>query len=110
MKSIKLAGIISAIKKFKKSYKGKLALQIMFIKENEKHAGELARLAKEIAPDEVQINTPLRPCAVKPLSKDKINKIKKQFKGLNVVTVYGKKRKIVKPISKEETLKRRGKV
>jgi len=110
IKGMKLAEIIKAIKEFKRDYKGKLALQMMFVKENEKYAGKLAKLAKEIGPDEVQINTPLRPCAVKPLSKDKINKIKKHFKGLNVVSVYEKKRKIVKPISNEETIKRRGKV
>ncbi|MBP7089055.1 MAG: radical SAM protein [Candidatus Omnitrophica bacterium] len=80
--------IIVAIKKFKNIYKGKLALQIMFMPENKIYAKEIAQIAKEISPDEVQINTPLRPSGVKALSKKEIDRIKEYFKGLNTVLVY----------------------
>lgn len=104
---IRLENILNGIKEFRKEYTGKLALQIMFIDEN---AGKLAQLAHEIHPDEVQINTPLRACPVKPLSPSSINKIKKQFEGLNIISVYDVERRKVKPISAKDTLKRRGEV
>ncbi|MGB3057677.1 MAG: radical SAM protein, partial [Candidatus Omnitrophota bacterium] len=61
LKGITLQKVIDGIKKFSAGYAGKLALQIMFIKENEKFAGEIAQLAKKIDADEIQLNTPLRP-------------------------------------------------
>lgn len=104
---IKFEDILNGIKKFRKEYAGKLALQIMFIDEN---AVKLAELAQEIHPDEVEINTPLRPCPVKPLPPSSIIKIKKCFEGLNIVSVYDAEHKEVKPISAKDTLKRRGEV
>ena len=110
IKEIKLNMIIQAIKEFKKYYIGKLALQIMFVKENKDYALEIAQIAKEINPDEVQLNTPLRPCKVKPLPKEELDEIKRYFKGLKVISVYESKIKKVTPISTEDTLKRRGNV
>ena len=110
MRTIKLDTIIQAIKDFKSCYLGKLALQIMFVEENKMYAKEIAQIAKEINPDEVQINTPLRLCRVKPLPREELDKIKKYFEGLNAISVYEAELKEVKPVSKEDTLKRRGKV
>ena len=110
IKNIKLDTVIQAIKEFKSSYSGKLALQIMFIEENREYALEIAQIAKEINPDEVQLNTPLRPCKVKPLPKEDLNEIKRYFEGLKIISVYEAKIKEVTPISTEGTLKRRGKV
>ncbi|MCK4904694.1 MAG: radical SAM protein [Clostridiales bacterium] len=109
-KAIKFKSILEGIREFKKGYQGKLALQIMFIEQNKKHASEIARIAREINPDEVQINTPLRPCRVNPLPKQELDKIKTYFEGLNVVSVYEAEIKKVKPVSNKDTLKRRGKV
>jgi len=109
-RGINLAKVVGGIKKFLSEYTGKLALQIMFVKENEKEAEEIAQLAREIGADEIQLNTPLRPCAVKPLSKRKMKEIEKYFKGLNVISVYTSVRKKVKPVSGKDTLKRRGKI
>ena len=109
-KSIKLDTIVKAIKEFRAKYKGKLALQIMFLKENQEKAGAIARIAKEIKPDEVQINTPLRPCGSKPLSKAELSVIKGYFKGLNSISVYESEKKKVRPISEKNTLRRRGKI
>ena len=110
LESIKFDTVVSAIKEFKKVYKGKLALQIMFVEANKDYAKDIARIAKDINPDEVQINTPLRPSRVKPLSKMEISAIKGYFKGMNVISVYEAPKLEVKPISKEDTLRRRGKV
>ena len=98
------------IKAFKEMYKGKLALQIMFIEQNKKVAQDIAQIAKEINPDEVQINTPLRPCKVKPLPKSEIDRIEPYFDGLKTISVYKAERKKISSLSDEDTLKRRGKV
>lgn len=107
---ITFQNIINGIKEFRKSYAGKLALQVMFLDENKDTATKLAELARQIRPDEVQINTPLRPCPAKPLSSASIAQIKELFKDLNIISVYDSARKTVKPISNKDTLKRRGKV
>lgn len=108
--TVKIDTIIKAIKEFKSCYLGKLALQIMFMEENKKHAKEIAEIAREIKPNEVQLNTPLRPCRIGPLSEAELDDIGSYFSGLNVVSVYKSERKKIKPISSEDTLKRRGKV
>ncbi|MFH1612823.1 MAG: radical SAM protein [bacterium] len=110
MPSIKFENILEEIKQFKKIYKGKLALQIMFLEKNKKKSKELAKLALEINPNEVQINTPLRPSLCNPLSKENIDEIKKTFKGLEIVSVYEGICKKVKSLNPENTLKRRGKI
>ncbi|NQT95777.1 MAG: radical SAM protein [Candidatus Omnitrophica bacterium] len=107
---IRLKNIIKGIKEFQKKYKGKLALQVMFTHQNKRYAKELAELVKDIDPDKVQINTPLRPSGSKPLSKKEINSIKKCFKGLNIASVYDKKRRRPNPISRREVSRRRGKL
>ena len=88
VKTIKLDKIIEGIKQFKKNFRGRLALQVMFVKENKEFAKEIARIAKGINPDEIQINTPLRPCRVRPLPREELNMIKKHFKGATYVSAY----------------------
>jgi wyosine [tRNA(Phe)-imidazoG37] synthetase (radical SAM superfamily) len=110
IRTCKMHGIINAIKDFKRCYLGKMALQIMFIEENKKYANEIAQIAEEIKPDEIQLNTPLRPCRVKPLPKKELDKIKQLFKGLNVKSPYEASKKDVKSLSDEGTLIRRGKI
>ena len=106
--SYTLNDILQAIKLFRMSYRGKLALQMMFIGANRDYASEMARMAEELSPDEVQINTPLRPCGVKPLTPEEVTTIGHEFSGLkNVVTVYEAPRPEVIPLSLEETLWRR---
>lgn len=79
------------------------------MKKNMVYAHEIADIAGYIAPDEVQLNTPLRPCGVEPLTKDELTFIEKHFNSLNVISVYKSRKKDVEPISSENTLKRRGK-
>ena len=81
---------------------------MMFVEANKGYAPEMARIARELAPDEVQINTPLRPCAVKPLTPQEIVTIRQQFTDLkDVVTVYEALRPDVTPLNLRETLRRR---
>lgn len=103
-----LEEIIQAINLFREQYKGKLALQMMFINANKNYAEEMAAIAGKLSPDEVQLNTPLRPSAVKPLIPRDIDSIREEFHGLkNVVSVYEATRPEVNPLDLKETLKRR---
>jgi len=81
----------------------------MFIRENVEDAEDIASITHDIYPDEVQINTPLRPCGVEPLGEEELSEIKSRFKGLNTISVYESRKKYVKPISHADTLRRRGK-
>lgn len=93
---------------FRDEYRGKLALQIMFIEANKDCACEIAALARQISPHEVQINTPLRPCAVRPLPPESIAEIRREFANLNnVVTVYEAPKLEVMPLNVAETFRRR---
>jgi len=109
LNGIKFDIILEGIKEFKKYFQGKFALQIMFLKENIKNAKEIVWITKNILPDEIQLNTPLRPCGVDPVGKEELLKVKGLFNGLNVITVYESQKRFVKTISDEDTLKRRGK-
>lgn len=100
--------IEDGIKLFRDGYRGKLALQIMFIEANKDYASEIAALARQISPDEVQIDTPLRPSKVKPLPHEVIASIREKFNNLrNVITVYETPKPEVLPLDLTETLRRR---
>jgi len=84
-----LSQILESIRRFRSEYKGKLAIQMMFVDANKGCAEEMAIIARELSPDEVQINTPLRLGGVKPLSPQEIAAIRDKFSGFKkVVTVY----------------------
>jgi len=102
VKEIKFDRILNGIKILRKEFNGKFAFQMMFIDKNKNHAFELANLAREIEPDEVQIDTPTRPCPIKPLSPEELKKVKSEFKGLNAISVYESKRPKVKVLDKAE--------
>ena len=107
VKALSFQDIIEGIKEFNKEFPGRLALQIMFVPENKDSASKLADLAKEIKPAEVHINTPLRPSATKPLSKEELLKIKALFSPLKAYCVYDVEMPEVKPLDFKETIKRR---
>jgi len=116
LQGITIKDIVNGLIDFRTEFSGKLAIQIMFIEENKCLVKELAALVNNIKPDEVQINTPLRPCAVFPLTKDEIQKIRDEFvklcspNSIKVISVYEPVvKKDVKSISSAETIRRRGK-
>lgn len=57
---VTLERIVSGIKNLKAHYKGKLALQCMFMPTNLREVEALAEIINDIQPDEVQLNTPKR--------------------------------------------------
>ncbi len=108
---IRFADIVEGLKRFRFAYrKGKLALQIMFIGENRDCAKEIAGMVERIVPDEVQINTPLRPCRESPLSREEIDRIVSAFGTFPMLSVYEEERPVVRSLTPEGTLRRRGKV
>lgn len=106
--SLSFNKVIGGFKAFRKRFKGKLALQIMFLSQNKDEAKALASLAKQIYPDEVELNTPLRPCGVKPLTKKEITDLKKEFFSFKVRSVYDIPRKIYHPLEHKKTVSRHG--
>lgn len=106
-----LAVILKALQLFREEYHGKLALQMMFIEANRGYAVDMAKIAEHLSPDEVQINTPLRPCGVSPLSPAELVAIGQEFSNFqNVFTVYGALKPEVIPFDLAETLRRRPKL
>lgn len=114
MNKVKLADIIEGFCAFRKEYKGKLAVQTMFIRQNAGFTDVFADIYARIKPDEIQVNTPLRPSAIPPLSSDEIaaiaDKLGKRLPETAVKTVYETEKPQVQPLSEPETLKRRGKI
>ncbi|MFH0816054.1 MAG: radical SAM protein [Methanobacteriota archaeon] len=87
-KGIDFETMVVGLKRFREMYSGSLALDVMLIGQNMRYTEKIARLAHDILPDEVHLNTPLRPCAAKPLGMDVMRKLSLPFKGLNVRMVY----------------------
>jgi len=101
--------IVDGLKEFARTFKGKFALQLMFIQENKDCAPAMAAIAKEIAPQEIELNTPLRPCAVQPLGVEEMRTIQTAFQGIPGVTmVYDRQRQQVAPLDEEATIRRHG--
>ena len=107
VKEIDFKKTYDGILKMKKEFDGKFATQSMFIDKNKEYADEIANLTRKINPDEVQINTPLRPCKEKPLSVKELDEIEKKFRGLNTINVYHSEKPMTDPLDKIELFKRR---
>lgn len=98
------AGILQGLQLFRMEYRGKLALDIMLTGMNKGNGYNLQMNARFAMPDQVQLNTPLRPCAVKPLPAAEIENLRKTwFWNHKALTVYEAKRPEVNPIDVEET-------
>lgn len=99
--------VVEGIKTMNREFNGKFALQMMFMAENKTYAEQMADLAREIKPDEVQINTPLRPCDVAPLPEKELDAIEQTFSGLHTISVYHSSKPKTDPLDKVELFKRR---
>ena len=103
--------IFNGIKSFRAMFTGKLALQMMFIEANKNRAAELAEIAEQLSPDEVQLNTPLRPCPVSPLRPEEMLLIEGIFTRFeHVVSVYHASKPVVVPVDSQQTVRRRPEV
>jgi len=100
--------IIQGIRDFRLSFKGKLALQIMLVDQNIKNIHQIAEIARHIGANEIQLDTPLRPSAVQPLERQRIQWAKKYFEDMPVKTVFDAPLKAFTPIDERATMKRHG--
>ncbi len=107
-KGIRFQEIIEGLMSFKGTFVGKLALQIMFVQQNKPYARQLAQIASLIGADEIQINTPLRPCGVSPLPREDIEEIKGCFDDLPMTSVYDAPLGDIESFNFKETVKRHG--
>lgn len=114
MPEISWENVVAGLKTFQEFFKNRLTLQIMFVQANKEYASQIAKLVSEICPDEIEINTPLRACAVRPLDPDEIDEITRVFrsqciKRIKIRSVYESKREKSKPLCQHSTERRRGK-
>ncbi len=109
---ISFKNMVEGMKKFSKDYEGFFSLETMFVQKNKDSSKKIAEIASKIEPDEIQINTPLRISHARPLSREEIKEVEKDFRKLKYRSVYdSEKPKKGKIIGKEklELLKRSGK-
>lgn len=104
---IRISSLVNGLCEFRRMFKGTLALQMMFIQENIHEAEAMAGLASLIEPDEVELNTPLRPCNVPPLSSQQLKDVEKFFAAFNIRNVYDSVDFDVTPIEDDKTRRRR---
>jgi len=77
--------LLEGQKSFRKQYKGQLYLEVFLVpgmNAMPKDVRKIARLAKEIAPDRIQLNTAVRPSSedfVTPLPRDRMEKLTRLF-------------------------------
>jgi len=102
-----LEELLQGIELFRATFAGKLALQMMFVEDNRERAADMAEIARRIRPNEVQLNTPLRPSPVPPLSADALQEVEAAFAGLPVLNVYASNRPKVRTLDRAETRRRR---
>jgi wyosine [tRNA(Phe)-imidazoG37] synthetase (radical SAM superfamily) len=102
-----LEDVLWGIQRFRQAFEGKLALQMMFLPANQHRAAEMAQIARRLHPDEVQLNTPLRPSPVQPLSPEALQEVETAFTGLPVLNVYKAARPEVDTLDETETKRRR---
>lgn len=100
--------IIHGMIDFRKTFKGKLALQIMLVDQNIENIRQIARVSRRIGADEIQLDTPLRPGAVKPLERQRIQWAKKFFEDMPVVSVFDAPLQEYTPMDERATMKRHG--
>lgn len=100
--------VVDGLTSFRRKFRGKLAVQVMFVKHNKDRARDIANILRVIRPDEVHLNTPLRPSGILPLSENELKDVELHFEGLDVLNVYEEERKFVEPINIPETIKRHG--
>ncbi len=105
---LNFAEMIQGIMDFRREFKGKLALQVMLIDQNIDSVEQIAKFARLLNPDEIQLNTPLRPGGAKPLDRNRLEWAKRFFNDLPVVTVYDAPQKEYTPMDVPATASRHG--
>ncbi|MFC1691977.1 radical SAM protein [Candidatus Latescibacterota bacterium] len=91
-RDLSIVEIIDGLVQFRKEYSGKILLEILFVKglnDSQKELEHLRDAVKKIKPDEVHLNTVVRPPAensAEPLSREQLEEIRDYF-GKNTVII-----------------------
>jgi len=106
-RSIGFRSVLAGLRQFREDYQGHLAIQVMFCRENRNCTAQILEIIRGLSPDEVQLNTPLRPSATAPLSPEDMRQMGEAFAGLPVVSVYEATKVTVHALDAAETAARR---
>ncbi|MGQ9788075.1 MAG: radical SAM protein [Candidatus Hadarchaeaceae archaeon] len=87
-RSLRFQGIVEGLRKFRAGFRGDFQLEVMLVPENLGFSREIAKIVRSIGPDEVQLNTPLRPSPVRPLTPRELECAQIYFEGMNLRSVY----------------------
>ncbi len=114
MPGLSVESIMKSLEMFRSVYGGRLALQVMFVMSNRAQATAIATWACDVKPDEIEVNTPLRDSAVRPLPPGTIADITETFRRIcgsrvKVRSVYEVRREASRPFDPGATERRRGK-
>lgn len=111
---IRFDEVLLGIRKARERHNGRFAIQTMLTADNYSFPEVFADLYREIIPDEIQLNTPLRPSKMPPLCREEIlsfaQSIRQLLPKIVVKTVYEEEKPKTLPISAPETMLRRGKI
>jgi wyosine [tRNA(Phe)-imidazoG37] synthetase (radical SAM superfamily) len=86
-----LQAIVHALRQLGDTFEGQLVLQVMLTQANLDSIPAIASLVRQIAPDEVQLNTPLQPALGGPLTPGEMSAAQVHFAGLHLCNVYAQK-------------------
>ncbi|MBC7219640.1 MAG: radical SAM protein [Hadesarchaea archaeon] len=87
-RSLSFQEIVKGLKKFRAGFRGSFQLEVMLVPENLGFSREIAEIVRSIGPDEVQLNTPLRPSPVRPLTPQELERVQSDFEGMKLRSVY----------------------
>ncbi len=103
---VRFQDLVQGMKKFREEFKGKFAIEVMFVPENLNFSKKMAEIIQSIDPNEVQLNTPLRNCPVRPLTPEELQEVEDEFGGMKVRTVYSAEKEEVKDVVGLDKLKK----
>ena len=106
--ALELEKIVQGIIDFRAIFKGKLALQVMLVDQNILNTSRIADTARLIGADEIQLDTPLRPSAVKPLERHRLQWAKRYFQDIPTICVFDAPLHDYTPIDERSTIERHG--
>ena len=90
--SLQWRKVVEGIGEFRKEFGGEFAVEVMVTPHNLEACGGIAEVLRAIGPDEVQVNTPLRPSPVRPLRREELERVLGSFEGMRVRWVYGEEK------------------
>jgi wyosine [tRNA(Phe)-imidazoG37] synthetase (radical SAM superfamily) len=90
--SLRWGEVVEGMREFRGEFRGEFAVEVMVIPQNLEACGKIAEVLRTIGPDEVQVNTPLRPSPVRPLRREELEGVLENFEGMRFRWVYGEEK------------------